>query len=76
MAEAKTALAGDNPDDIAAKTQSLAMLAMKMGEEIYKTDQSPDGGSDAAQADAAARAADAKDDDVVDADFTEVDDKK
>ncbi len=73
MAEAKTALNGDNPEDIAAKTQSLAMLAMKMGEEIYKTDQTADGGSDAAQADAAARKAE---DDVVDADFTEVDDKK
>ncbi len=71
MADAKTALAGDNAEDIAAKTQALAMLAMKMGEEIYKTDQSA-GGDDAAHADAAAR----KDDGVVDADFTEVDDKK
>jgi molecular chaperone DnaK len=70
MAEAKTALEGDNPEDIAAKTQSLAMLAMKMGEEIYKTDQATGGDNDAAKTDTK------NDDGVVDADFTEVDDKK
>jgi molecular chaperone DnaK len=77
LAEAKTALAGEDADLIAQKTQSLAEVAMKMGEEIYKTDQATGAGSsDAAAADAAARAAQAKDDGVVDAEFSEVDDKK
>jgi molecular chaperone DnaK len=69
VADAKTALAGENADDIAQKTQNLAQLAMKMGEEIYKTDQAtatetpPESGPKA-------------DDGVVDAEFSEVDDKK
>jgi molecular chaperone DnaK len=75
VAEAKTALTGEDAEAILAKTQSLAEVAMKMGEEIYKADQT-NGGGDAAAADAAARAAEAKDDGVVDAEFSEVDDKK
>jgi molecular chaperone DnaK len=69
VADAKAALAGENADDIAQKTQNLAQLAMKMGEEIYKTDQAtatetpPESGPKA-------------DDGVVDAEFSEVDDKK
>lgn len=70
VADAKAALAGENPDDIAAKTQSLAQLAMKMGEEIYKTEQAPVSSAPDA---AAAKPAD---DSVVDAEFSEVDDKK
>ncbi len=70
VADTKAALAGENPDDIAQKTQSLAQLAMKMGEEIYKTEQSP--GSDA-PADSGEKPSD---DSVVDAEFSEVDDKK
>jgi molecular chaperone DnaK len=71
VADAKTALAGENADDIAAKTQSLAQLAMKMGEEIYKTEQANggDAGADSAPKSGA-------DDGVVDAEFSEVDDKK
>jgi molecular chaperone DnaK len=76
LADAKTALAGEDADLIAQKSQSLAEVAMKMGEEIYKADQATGSGGDAAAADAAARAAEAKDDGVVDAEFSEVDDKK
>jgi molecular chaperone DnaK len=79
LAEAKTALEGEDADLIAQKSQSLAEVAMKMGEEIYKSDQATGataGGGDAAAADAAARAAQAKEDGVVDAEFSEVDDKK
>jgi molecular chaperone DnaK len=69
LADAKTALAGENADDIAQKTQTLAQLAMKMGEEIYKTDQ-------AASADQPGDSGAKADDGVVDAEFSEVDDKK
>jgi molecular chaperone DnaK len=69
VADAKTALAGENADDIAQKTQTLAQLAMKMGEEIYKVDQ-------ASATDAPGDSAPKADDGVVDAEFSEVDDKK
>lgn len=73
IAELKTALEGDDADDIKAKTESLAQLSMKLGEALYQANQAEaeeDGDDDAAKANT--------DDDVVDADFEEVedDDKK
>ena len=62
-------------EDVAAiktATQTLAEASMKLGEAMYKASQ--DGAEDAA-AEAAAQA-DAADDDVVDADFEEVQDDK
>ncbi|MHA6333567.1 molecular chaperone DnaK [Qipengyuania sp. CAU 1752] len=71
LAEAKTALEGDDTDAINAKAQALTEVAMKMGQSIYEQEQanaSNDGG------DTAEAAADAgKDEDVVDAEFSEVD---
>jgi molecular chaperone DnaK len=69
IAELKTALEGEDADDIRAKTQVLMQASMKMGEAMYA--QAPD---DDADADAHAKA----DDGVVDAEFEEVDgnDKK
>ncbi|KUO52121.1 MAG: molecular chaperone DnaK [Sphingomonadales bacterium BRH_c42] len=69
LAEAKTALAGDDVDAINAKTQALTETAMKMGQQIYEKEQasaasSAAGGDDAQAADG---------DDVVDAEFSEVD---
>lgn len=80
VAELKTALEGEDVEDIKAKTEALAQASMKLGEAIYKETQEAPGG-DAAAADAAAQAAEAgekADDDVVDVDFEEVDenDKK
>ena len=80
VAELKTALEGEDVEDIKAKTEALAQVSMKLGEAIYKETQEAPGG-DAAAADAAAQAAEAgekADDDVVDVDFEEVDenDKK
>lgn len=62
-------LEGGDVSAIQAKTQALAQVAMKLGEEIYKSDQAggAQGGGESAQAGA---------DDVVDAEFSEVDDKK
>ncbi len=64
--ELKTAAEGENLDDITAKQQALMAAAMKLGEAIYASQQET-----AAHTDAAADAA--GDDDVVDADYEEVD---
>lgn len=69
IAEAKTALEGDDLDAINAKAQALTEVAMKMGQEIYEKQQAE--GGDAAASDAGAK----PDDDVVDAEFSEVDDE-
>ena len=66
--ELKTALESENLEDIQAKTQGLMTAAMKLGEAIYASQQEA-----AAHADAAADAS-ADGDDIVDADFEEVQD--
>ncbi|MFH1518308.1 MAG: molecular chaperone DnaK [Pseudomonadota bacterium] len=68
--ELKTAREGDNVGDIQAKHQALMTAAMKLGEAIYANQQESE-----AHADASADAA-SDSDDVVDADFEEVDDAK
>jgi molecular chaperone DnaK len=66
MADLKEALKGSDADAITAKTNSLAQASMKLGEAMYKQSaEQPAGG-----------AGEAKKDDVVDAEFTEVDDDK
>ena len=70
MTELKTALEGDEAEEITAKAQILAEASMKMGQAIYEAQQSEE--EAAAAADAAADSADA--DDVVDADFEEIND--
>ncbi len=74
LAEAKTALEGDDADAINAKSQALTEVAMKMGQEIYQQEQA-NASSGGADADANAGSS-AKDDDVVDAEFSEVEDDK
>jgi len=64
----KTAAEGDDAEDIQAKTNTLAEVAMKLGQAMYEASQ-----ADAAEADAKADAA-ASGEDVVDADFEEIDD--
>jgi len=59
----REALAGDNPSDIAAKTQTLVQASMKIGEVLYG--QGAQGGGDAGGG--------ADQDGVVDAEFEEVD---
>jgi len=72
LAAAKTALEGDDADDINAKAQELTQAAMKMGEQIYKQEQEASAdGADAAGAEAAAE--EDADEEVVDAEFSEVD---
>ncbi|WP_338446122.1 molecular chaperone DnaK [Pelagerythrobacter marensis] len=69
LAETKTALEGDDIDAISSKAQTLTELAMKMGQEIYSKEQAsastetPEDGSATGDGD----------EDVVDAEFSEVD---
>ncbi|MBM3527507.1 MAG: molecular chaperone DnaK [Alphaproteobacteria bacterium] len=74
IADLKEALKGDDAAAIQAKTNALAQASMKLGEAMYKAQQ------EAAQpgsGDGAASGGDAgKKEDVVDAEFTEVDDDK
>lgn len=67
IAEAKTAVEGGEPDAMTEKAQALAQVAMKLGQAIYEKEQASAGAaSDEAP----------KNDDVVDAEFSEVDDNK
>jgi len=71
----KEATEGEDVDAINSATEALEQAAMKLGEVIYK-DQ-VDGADDAPAADAAASEAEEdNDDDIVDADFEEVEDDK
>ncbi|WP_295525570.1 molecular chaperone DnaK [Novosphingobium sp. Chol11] len=69
IAEAKQAIEGGDVADMNAKTQALTEKAMKMGQAIYEKEQAASASPGAADAPAA-------DEDVVDAEFSEVDDKK
>ena len=68
LAEAKTAVESGDKDEMAAKTQALTEKAMKLGQAIYEKEQAAAASPDAD--------APAKDDDVVDAEFSEVDENK
>jgi len=72
IAEVKTALEGDDAEAIKSKAEELAQASMKLGEAMYAASQAEQANADAA-ADAASDST-AAGDDVVDADFTEVDD--
>ena len=71
IAAVKAALEGGDADDINAKAQALTQSAMKMGQQIYETQQAagPEGEAEAAGETAA-------DEEVVDAEFSEVDEDK
>jgi len=68
MADLKTAIEGDDSADITAKTQKLAEVSMKLGQAMYEASQAQASGGDTAE--------EPKSDDVVDADFEEIDDNK
>ncbi|MGX7952740.1 molecular chaperone DnaK [Tsuneonella sp. HG249] len=69
IAEAKTALEGDDVDAINTKAQALTEVAMKMGQAIYSQEQA----SASPAEDAAADSDGAAEEEVVDAEFSEVD---
>jgi molecular chaperone DnaK len=74
MEALKTALAGEDPEVIKARTNDLMQASMKLGEAMYANQQDEGEGDD----DAGSDAHDADKDDVIDAEFREVgdDDKK
>ncbi|GAN49637.1 molecular chaperone DnaK [Methylobacterium radiotolerans] len=69
MTALKTALEGDDVETIKARTTDLMQASMKLGEAMYAANQAagPDAGAEAAASE--------KKDDVIDADFQEVDEK-
>ncbi len=69
VADLKAALEEDNADEIKAKSEALGEASMKLGQAIYEASQ-----AEAAAADAAADSAAEENEDVVDADFEEIDD--
>ncbi|MFM5895436.1 MAG: Hsp70 family protein, partial [Novosphingobium sp.] len=69
LAEAKTAIESGNAEEMTAKTQALTEKAMKMGQAIYEKEQAA-----AASPDAEAPAEGGEE--VVDAEFSEVDENK
>jgi len=71
----KEALKSDDVEDIKAKTNALAQASMKLGEAMYKAQQSEGAAADAA-ADGGQASSGGGDENVVDADFEEVDEKK
>ncbi len=69
LGEVKTALEGDDSDAINSKAQALTEAAMKMGQQIYEKEQaSASEAGEASDSDDAAA-----DEEVVDAEFSEVD---
>jgi molecular chaperone DnaK len=64
VSDLKEALKGDDAEAIKTKTNAVAQASMKLGEAMYKQQAESDAKKDAAK------------DDVVDAEFTEVDDDK
>jgi molecular chaperone DnaK len=70
IAALRTALQGEDVEAIKARTNDLMQAQMKLGEAMYKAQQAA-----GAAGDAGAGAAEAKDD-VIDAEFREVDDDK
>ena len=80
IAELKTALEGEDVEEIKKKTESLTEASMKLGEAIYKSSMAEEAAaaSETDSADTEAANDDEPKEDVVDADFEEVDedDKK
>ena len=73
IAETKTALEGEDGDAIKQKTEKLTELSMKMGQAIYQQQQEA-GAADAAEGgEAGSGDSSSEDEDVVEAEFSEVD---
>ena len=75
IADLKEALKGTDNDAISAKTNALAQASMKLGEAMYKAQQGGEGGGPG-DGGAAPGGEPGKKEDVVDAEFTEVNDDK
>ncbi len=76
--ETEEAIRGNDIEVIKAKSEALSQAAQKLGEKMYAQQQAQAGGADAGAGPAGAQPGGGKKDDgdVVDAEFTEVKDKK
>src|SRR5215468_9719800 len=72
IADLKEALKGDDASAIQAKTNTLAQASMKLGEAMYKQQQEAQASGSGGEGGSSGE----KKEDVVDAEFTEVDDDK
>jgi molecular chaperone DnaK len=72
LADAKTSVEAGDPDQMTQKTQALAQAAMKLGEAMYKAQQEQ---TEAAAGPDAGTSPPQPDEEVVDAEFSEVDDE-
>ena len=70
IAALKDDLEGDNPDKIKSGIQNVTESAMKLGEAIYKSSQDEENGEEEV------KGADQADDDILDADFEDLDGDK
>ncbi|GBR11966.1 molecular chaperone DnaK [Gluconobacter frateurii] len=68
IAAAREALGGDNAETLKSASERLTQVAMKVGQAMYQAEQAQQGSE--------AAGAEAKDENVVDADFEDVDDSK
>ncbi|WP_208435548.1 molecular chaperone DnaK [Bartonella phoceensis] len=66
ISDLKSALDGSDTEEVTAKMQKLAEVSMKLGQAMYEASQTATANTET----------DTKDDDVVDADFEEINDKK
>jgi molecular chaperone DnaK len=74
IAEAKTAIEGGDAEEIKAKSQALTDLAMKLGQQIYQQEQASAASAEN-PTDGAEAGSEGGDEEVVDAEFSEVDDE-
>ncbi|TXC74168.1 molecular chaperone DnaK [Sphingorhabdus soli] len=72
VAETKTAIESGDSDAMTTKSEALAQVAMKLGQAIYEKEQAASAASEGG-ADAGADSDGKSDEDVVDAEFSEVD---
>ena len=74
IADLKEVVNGEDPEVIKAKTQTLAQASMKLGEAMYKAQEAQGAAAGEAPADGGAHGTSGPDENVVDAEFSEVDD--
>jgi len=76
LKDLKEAIEKNDLEAMKQKTQDLTQSSMKMGEAMYKDQQTAGGAADAEQPQSDNKQEAPKDDDVIDADYEEVDDDK
>ena len=76
LKDLKEAVEKNDLDAMKQKTQDLTQSSMKMGEAMYKDQQAASGASGAEQPQSDPKQEASKDDDVIDADYEEVDEDK